>query len=153
MLIGKYSSSAHELLLQFLVWAASVGAPGSRPRDCCAGLLLGPVAGHCWRATKSSPAAVASRFPELSVLRALGKARRRNASSRHSAVGCRCAPRPGARPAGSGTTSRPAPRSLATTRSNSNFVARCRHPTQVRTLVEDMRLLPLRGAVTNRRQV
>ena len=39
-----------------------------------------------------------------SCRRARAKARLRSASARHSAVGCRCAPRPGAVPFGSGTT-------------------------------------------------
>src|SRR3954449_4874766 len=121
MLIGKYSSSAHELLLQFRLI--------DHGHFCCES-----------EATYSSTAEVSSR---PCARRARGNARRRSASSRHPVVGCRCAPRPGARPAGSGMTSRPAPRSPATTRSNSRFSARCRHPMHVRTLPrtvsEDMR--------------
>jgi hypothetical protein len=126
MLIGKYSSSAHELLLQFLLGRARSAC------HCVCWCCLCCVRLSC--RMNSSSAVVASLLPESCVLRALGRARRRIASSRHSVVGCRCAPRPGARPAGSGTTSRPAPRSPATTRSNSSFVARCRQPTHVRTL-------------------
>jgi len=99
------------------------------------GVLLGGLpgcCGSCWR--KLSTAVVTRRPPGTCVRSALGKARRRSASSRHRGVGCRCAPRPGDRPAGSGTTSRPAPRSPTTTRSNSDFPARCRQPMQVRML-------------------
>ena len=89
----------------------------------------------CWCC---GPEATSSRTEVVRIapgtLKARGNARRRTASSRHSTVGCRCAPRPGARPAGSGRTSRPCPRSPATTRSRSVFAARCRHPTHVRTL-------------------
>ena len=130
MLIGKYSSSAHELLLPFL--SVPTGAGPRRPR---AGVAICGTSFEllaCPPLSRTSTASAVVSSPS-GTFRARGNARRRSASPRHSAVGCRCAPRPGARPAGSGTTSRPAPRSPATTRSNSRFAARCRHPTQVRT--------------------
>jgi hypothetical protein len=65
--------------------------------------------------------------------KARGRARRRSARSRHSGVGCRWAPLPGARPAGSGSTLGLGPLMHATMRSSSFLVARRRHPTQVRS--------------------
>ena len=64
-----------------------------------------------------------------------GKARLRTASARHSVVGCRCAPRPGAVQRDRAATARspePSASGPATTRSNSRLAARSRHPTQVR---------------------
>jgi hypothetical protein len=66
--------------------------------------------------------------------RARPKARRRSANARQAGSGCTCAPRPGRLRAGSGTTLKiSAPRSIATTRNNSEADARLRQPTQVRT--------------------
>src|SRR5690606_21772050 len=47
--------------------------------------------------------------------------------------GCRCAPRPGAVPAGSGTAAGPRSPAPTTTRNSAALVVRWRHPTQVRT--------------------
>lgn len=60
---------------------------------------------------------------------ARGNAFRRSARARHSGSGCKCAPRPGKVPRGSGTH---AP-STATTRTRSVLAARALHPTHVRT--------------------
>jgi hypothetical protein len=129
MLISNYSSSAHELVLPFLSVPAGAG-PRRPPVGVAIGhTLLEPPAASPWWTNASSPAV--SSPP--GTLKARGNARRRSASPRHSAVGCRCAPRPGARLAGSGTTSGPDPRSPATTRNSSCLSARCRHPTHVRT--------------------
>ena len=57
----------------------------------------------------------------------------RNALSRHSTLGCRCAPRPGSRPSLSRTRTDPRSSLLATMRASSDAGSRCRHPTQVRT--------------------
>ncbi len=57
----------------------------------------------------------------------------RNALSRHSTRGCRCAPRPGSRPSVSRTRTDPRSSLLATMRARSDAESRCRHPTQVRT--------------------
>src|SRR6478735_11277124 len=109
MLIGKNSSSAHELLLQFL------------------SVDQGWCACERWSATGALEIPVVTR-------RARPKAFRRTASSKHSAVGCRCAPRPGAVAVGSGaTTGWPSASEPAVTRNNSLFAARFRHPTHVRT--------------------
>lgn len=65
---------------------------------------------------------------------ALANARRRTAESKHAAVGCRCAPRPGAVRSGSGTTAvRPSAPEPATTRNNSVLAAFSRQPMHVRT--------------------
>jgi hypothetical protein len=73
-----------------------------------------------------------SRTPETRSARP--KARRRSASARQAGSGCRCAPRPGRRRAGSGSrTIVSIPCSTATIRNNSEAGARCRQPTQVRT--------------------
>ncbi len=64
---------------------------------------------------------------------ARGNARRRNARSRHSWLGCRYAPRPACRADGSGTTSFPA----CTTRSKSDLAARAPHPTHIRIAGSD----------------
>ncbi len=65
--------------------------------------------------------------------RARGNARRRSARSRHSVAGCRCAPRPGRLACGSGTTEPTDSEGTTTTRTRSDFAARFRQPTQVRT--------------------
>ena len=57
----------------------------------------------------------------------------RNALSRHSTLGCRCAPRPGSRPSVSRTRTAPPLSRWATMRARSDVAPRCRHPTQVRT--------------------
>jgi hypothetical protein len=57
----------------------------------------------------------------------------RNALSRHSTLGCRCAPRPGSRPPVSRTRTDPRSSLWATMRASSDVAPRCRHPTQVRT--------------------
>ena len=106
MLIAKYSSQAHELMLLFLL--------GHLDK------VLGSASTYATNAAASNP---------LWTRRARGKARRRTAALTHSAMGCTCAPRPGACEAGSGTTW---PDS-ATTRNNSALAARSRQPTQVRT--------------------
>jgi hypothetical protein len=65
--------------------------------------------------------------------RAVRNARRRWARSRHSTVGCRCAPRPGAVPGGSGTTDLAGPSPTTTTRNRSDLAARARQPRHIRT--------------------
>ena len=65
--------------------------------------------------------------------KARGNARRRSARSRHPDAGCRCAPLPDVLPRSSGTTVEDDPSTTATTRSRSDFVARSRQPTHVRT--------------------
>lgn len=118
MLIAKFSSQAHELMLQFYSGFDSVCARCSfnRSRLSAPPRFLGPPA---------------------SCRRAREKARLRSASARHSAVGCRCAPRPGAVPLGSGATNQdpawPSASVPATIRSNSRLVARSLHPMHVRT--------------------
>jgi hypothetical protein len=121
MLIAKFSSQAHELVLPFLVGAA-VGSWWGCPR-CSLN-----------RSRLSAP------WTPASCRRARAKARLRSASARHAVVGCRCAPRPGAVPLGSGATNQdpdcdPSWSSAsvpATIRSNSRLVVRSRHPMQVR---------------------
>ena len=128
MLIARYSlrevsSQAHELVLPFCMDAAC----------CCSGA----VSARCSlnRSRLSAPRTPAS------CRRAREKARLRSASARHPVVGCRCAPRPGAVPRGSGATNQvPACEPcwssasvLATIRNNSRLVARSRHPMHVRT--------------------
>ena len=124
MLIALYSlrgvsSQAHELVLPFLMGSAS-----SRSASVGARCSLS-------RSRLSAPRTPAS------CRRARAKARLRSASARHPGVGCRCAPRPGAVPLGSGTTNQEPTRSSAsvpaTTRNNSRLAARSRHPMQVRT--------------------
>ena len=114
MLIAKFSSQAHELMLQFFLGNPSV----------CARCSLS-------RSRLSAPLTPAS------CRRARAKARVRSASARHAAVGCRCAPRPGAVPPGSGTTDQdsswPCASGSATTRNNSRLAARRRQPMHVRT--------------------
>ena len=70
--------------------------------------------------------------------KARGNARRRSARSRHSGTGCRCAPRPGSVPRGSGTQASP----TAVTRSRSRLATRSRHPTQVRSGHDRPRVRP-----------
>jgi hypothetical protein len=57
----------------------------------------------------------------------------RNALSRHSTLGCRCAPRPGSRPSVSRTRTDPRSSRWATMRTRSDATPCFRHPTQVRT--------------------
>jgi hypothetical protein len=116
--MGKYSSSGHELVLRFC-WVVEA--------------VLSPAACSTWRRS-----AVRSSGPGTRSAR--GNARRRSARSRHSAVGCRCAPRPGAVPRGSGRTAIVWPSAIATTRRRSDLVTRRRHPTQVRTGTDLARL-------------
>ncbi len=71
-----------------------------------------------------------------STRRARPNARRRSARSRHPASGCRCAPRPGAPPRRSGTTTCAVGYPSATTRTRSVMLARRLQPTQVRTGVD-----------------
>jgi hypothetical protein len=71
---------------------------------------------------------------------ALGIARRRLARSKQSLLGCRYAPRPGLRAAGSATTSP----STATTRSKSDLAVRIPHPTQV--LITDLGMIQREAA-------
>src|SRR6478752_6742722 len=116
------SSQAHELVLPFLMGTASS--------------LSGSVGARCSRSRSRLNAPRCVPAPPASCRRARAKARLRSASARHSAVGCRCAPRPGAVPLGSGTTNQEpwfSASDPATTRNNSRLAARSRQPMQVRT--------------------
>lgn len=92
----------------------------------------GPVGPPCVQLDYCS-LPICSRRPVVSsgpgTLKARGNALRRTASSKHSIVGCRCAPRPGARRPGSGRTSPPD----TVIRSRSAGLDRFRHPIQVRS--------------------
>ena len=114
------SSQAHELVLPFLMGTSS-------------SLVVRSVTARC---SRNRSRLSAPRTP-ASCRRARTKARLRSASAKHSGVGCRCAPRPGAVPLGSAATNQAPAWSFAsvpaTTRSNSRLAARSRHPMQVRT--------------------
>ena len=121
MLIGACSSRGHHV-----VDLPSSGGAAEVPRTPCAG-----CAGRTGRAGR----AAASRYPRTRSLssgpgrrKARGNALRRSARSRQPRSGCRCAPRPGDRPAGSGVTDP----STTTSRRSSSLAARARQPTQVR---------------------
>ena len=91
--------------------------------------LLGDTA-LPYRAASSLSArysASAARLSGPAARSARGNARLRRASSKHSGLGCRYAPRPGSRACGSGWTSSPA----ATRRSRLDLTARSLQPTQV----------------------
>jgi hypothetical protein len=133
------SADTRALATSLLWWPAVV------PRK---PLSVHGVTHRCWLIERSSSSSALSgtrswstssrtgeRSSGPSDRRARPNARRRSADTRHSGTGCRCAPRPGSRPRGSGTTRRgcPSAASSTTTRSRSDFAARRRQPTQVRT--------------------
>jgi hypothetical protein len=132
MLISRYSSRAHELVLRFL----SVTAPGGAAAWSC------PLCSRTVGLPPSPSSETATdRTYDLSVVSSTGpltrsarpQALRRVASSRQAVDGCRCAPRPPADRRRSGASAVPAPLPTATIRISSDLAARSRHPTQVRT--------------------
>ena len=102
--------------------------------SCCSSFCRS-VIGLCWvRCREVLAHAVRPARPSTVTRRARANALRRTARSKHSVVGCRCAPRPGAVPCGSGTTTGwPCASEPTITRNNSLLAARRRHPMQVRT--------------------
>ena len=114
MLIVRVSSTGHEQLLRFF--------------SSCQHHASGEAGRCAWIHARNS-----LRSSGPSRRKARGNARRRSARSRHARTGCTCAPRPGLLALSSGTTRRGGSSTYATTRRRSDFGARSRHPTQVRT--------------------
>ena len=114
MLIVRVSSTGHEQLLRFF--------------SSCQHHASGEAGRCAWIHARNS-----LRSSGPSRRRARGNARGRSARSRHARTGCTCAPRPGLLALSSGTTRRGGSSTYATTRRRSDFGARSRHPTQVRT--------------------
>src|SRR5215472_9917004 len=127
LFIALCSSSAHKLLDLLSVQVSVASSFASRPniagsvrrRQLCYARV---TASERWVTSASTASGPGTRS-------ARGNARRRRASSKHSKLGCRYAPRPGSLAWGSGMTWSP----IATRRSRLDFAARSLQPTHVRT--------------------
>jgi hypothetical protein len=132
----SYSSRTHRVLIAISTYFRTREVPGARPPHMGAAAQCSDISATLGSASTYRWTAAVSSGPGRR--NALGNARRRSARSRHPGVGCRCAPRPGSVPRGSGTQTP----STAVTRSRSCLAARSLHPTQVRSGHERSRVRP-----------